>query len=73
MGWFQRSKVQEETEEAVVIEAVEELEDISLQEMIPECAWCLAEMGIVPTDGSHGICEAHATQVLEAHRARRHR
>jgi len=34
------------------------------------CAWCLKEQGIVPTEGSHGICGFHASLMLEAARVR---
>ncbi len=26
------------------------------------CAWCLEERGILPLDGSHGICARHAEE-----------
>ncbi len=29
-----------------------------------DCAWCLAEQGIKPSSGSHGICSTHYAQVL---------
>jgi len=28
-----------------------------------DCAWCLADAGITPTDGSHGICTYHSDQI----------
>jgi hypothetical protein len=30
----------------------------------PLCAWCLSEQGIAASEGSHGICCAHAEQML---------
>jgi len=36
-----------------------------------ECAWCLAEQGIKPQSGSHGICHMHAQQLVEQSRKRR--
>ncbi len=40
-----------------------------------DCAWCLAEQGMHPDEGSHGICRQHTVQLLQAwreHRAHRH-
>lgn len=37
----------------------------------PLCAWCLAEANEDPGEGSHGICEEHAQQILDAWRAER--
>lgn len=34
------------------------------------CAWCLAEQGIEAQEGSHGICQQHASQVLTQWRER---
>lgn len=74
-GWFKRSVSDEDGMDedtgmlaTVMDEAVEDVTQMSV-----ECAWCLAEQGIVPTSGSHGICPFHAQQVLEAARARRKR
>lgn len=36
-----------------------------------QCAWCMVEAGIELGNGSHGICEAHATLLLTESRARR--
>ena len=36
-----------------------------------ECAWCLAERGVAPGTGSHGICPFHAAQIIEQSRKRR--
>jgi hypothetical protein len=36
-----------------------------------DCAWCLAEQGIVSQSGSHGICAYHAQQVYQSYRGRR--
>lgn len=36
-----------------------------------ECAWCLQDMGIVPTSGSHGIGSFHAQQMVDAAAERR--
>lgn len=35
------------------------------------CAWCLQEQGIVPVDGSHGICKSHAAALLRTYAQRR--
>jgi hypothetical protein len=40
---------------------------------IPPCAWCLAEQGLAPGEGSHGICEAHANEFLVQWKLRRKR
>ena len=32
--------------------------------LITDCAWCLAEAGLPPGDGSHGICPAHTEQII---------
>jgi hypothetical protein len=47
--------------------------DEGMGSLVIECAWCLAEQGVVPTSGSHGICAWHAQQVLAAARERRAR
>lgn len=36
-----------------------------------ECAWCLADRGITPETGTHGICQFHAAQIVEQSRKRR--
>ena len=36
-----------------------------------ECAWCLAERGVAPGTGSHGICPFHAAQIIEQSQKRR--
>ena len=36
----------------------------------PECAWCLAEQGLEPGNGSHGICVQHAAGLLQQWRER---
>ena len=41
--------------------------------LVIECAWCLAEQGMTPVSGSHGICALHAQQVREAAYERRRR
>jgi len=38
-----------------------------------ECAWCLAEQGMTPQSGSHGICQKHARQIEEQSQQRRDR
>lgn len=38
----------------------------------PLCAWCLSEQDIAISEGSHGICTQHATQLLKQWRERRH-
>jgi hypothetical protein len=49
-------------------------EVVEEEEVELECAWCLAEQGIVPTSGSHGICAFHSQQMfvqMEERRVRR--
>jgi hypothetical protein len=36
-----------------------------------DCAWCLAERGIAPGNGSHGICPRHAEEQYARYKAAR--
>lgn len=42
-----------------------------LPALTTSCAWCNQEAGIPQGEGSHGICDYHAEQVLKSARARR--
>lgn len=69
-GWFKRS-IPDEGEMDEDTGILDRVMDEDTEPMGIACAWCLAEQGIVPTSGSHGICPLHAQQVLEAARERR--
>jgi len=46
----------------------------SQDEQGTDCAWCMTEEGIPLGDGSHGICDEHAEQlVANLHAARGHK
>jgi hypothetical protein len=70
--WWTRSGSGEDgtdEETSTLDEAMEE----GMEVVVIECAWCLAEQGIVPMSGSHGICAVHAQQLRESAAARRRR
>lgn len=39
--------------------------------LMTDCAWCLADAGLPAGNGSHGICAAHAEQIMIQARQRR--
>lgn len=57
------------TEYLLVIEPIDE--ESEEEESTLSCAWCLRSAGIIPDEGSHGICTEHAEEMLSLYRARR--
>lgn len=77
-GWGKREKPVESVEVFQVDEeegTMEEVWGVDMSQVEGSwetvCAWCLAEQGRTPDPAdSHGICEYHRTNVLQAYHER---